>query len=197
MVPDAHNLALAVGWLGSFQAECERLVAQDRLSFLTRYDRAYYVGWVERTLEYTSTLRRSYPWIEAACTGFLGVVDVLVDAPQTVVHGEFYTKNVLVKGDATYPIDWESAAIGPGEIDFATATDGWWAPDVVHQGLAEYVARRWPDGASDDVVRRVDLARLYVHFRWFGERADWTAAAGRRGWRFDAAHHVAQRLGLL
>ena len=194
--PRARNLTAAVRWLARFHADAERLLGERELSFLTRYDRAYFIGWAERTLEFTAPLRRAHPWLDDVCAGFGELVDVLLDAPMAVVHGEYYTKNVLLKNGTVFPIDWESAAVGPGEIDLATAGDGRWNPDVVDKGDTEYARARWPDGPPHDFSHRLAVARLYTQLRWLGDRPEWTLGPKVR-WRFRYAERAARDLGLL
>ena len=92
-----------------------------------------------------------------------------------------------------YPVDWESAAVGPGEIDLATLTDRC-DPEVVSRCELAYRRARWPDREPPDFAQRLDLARLYVHLRWLG---DDHRKAGRGRWRFEEVRALGERLGLL
>ena len=90
----------------------------------------------------------------------------------------------------------ESAAVGPGEIDLATAGDGRWNPDVVDKCDAEYARARWPDGPPHDFSHRLAVARLYTQLRWLGDRSEWTPGS-KVSWRFRYAERAARELGLL
>ncbi len=79
------------------------------------------------------------------------VIDVLAAATMTTVHGELYPNNVIVTETGVFVIDWESAGIGPGVLDFAVLTQGRWDPDLLAACEAEY----WTLLAPDDL----DLAR--------------------------------------
>ena len=106
---DLPGMVLAARWLGEFHREqAQRLHSPD--GFLTAYDEAYYRGWLERALEF----QPSRPdWLTALADGFGRCVQLL--EPDTVVHGEYYPQNVLVEDGLVYPVDWESAALGPGD----------------------------------------------------------------------------------
>jgi hypothetical protein len=92
-------------------------------------------------------------------------------------------------------VDWESAALGPGEIDLATLTDRR-DEEVVRRCEVAYREARWPQGAPPGFTRALDLTRLYVHFRWLGEERG--RKTGRKKFRrFGATRALGERLGLL
>ena len=94
-------------------------------------------------------------------------------APATVVHGEFYPKNILLVDGVVVPVDWESAMIGAGEIDLAALVDKW-APDVVEACKAAYATARWPFGAPVSFIPAFEAACLYWQLRWLGDRRERT-----------------------
>jgi thiamine kinase-like enzyme len=81
--------------------------------------------------------------------------------------------NILYRRGTVYPVDWESAAIGAGEIDLATLTEGW-PEKVVEQCEMRYQQVRWPEGPHADFRQTLNAARLYLPFRWLGDRPEWT-----------------------
>ena len=93
-----------------------------------------------------------------------------MSADATPVHGEYYPQNVLVQGDTVRPIDWETAAVGAGEIDIAALTERW-PTDTALLCRRAYAQARWPGGESADWRRRLGLAGLYLHFRWIASAA--------------------------
>jgi thiamine kinase-like enzyme len=113
----------------------------------------------------------------------------------TVIHGEFYPKNVLFHDGTIYPVDWESAAIGAAEIDLAALIEGWPA-ETVQACTQEYKGARWPTGVPVDFERRLAGARLYLQFRWLGDQPDWTVAESSL-WRFEQLHSIGEQLGLI
>src|SRR5437867_5549137 len=104
-------------WLAQFHARHERREDEPSLAFLKRYDAAYYRGWARRTFEFARPLRARFPWLAELRRCGDAWFTPLLRAPQTVIHGEFYTKTVLVRGQNLFMVDWESAAIATGVID--------------------------------------------------------------------------------
>src|SRR5438552_6487911 len=167
-------MVLSARWLGQFHAAQQSLAASGSSSFLRRYDAKYYRGWVERTAQFTVPLQGRFPWLVKLCKRAGDMFAPLLAGPPTVIHGEFYINNILVRRKSVFPVDWESAALAPGEIDLAALTEGPWQATVVRRCEREYQRTRWPDGAPADFALTLDTARLYLYFRWLGERADWT-----------------------
>ena len=117
------------------------------------------------------------------CRKFETTVPSLLDASQTVVHGEYFGLNIVYQNGTTWPADWQSTAIAPGEIDLASLTHSWPRP-VVRRCEREYRKARWPDRIPDDFEEVLAAARLYVNFRWLGDPGLMTpsiAPSGRPG----------------
>jgi Phosphotransferase enzyme family len=168
----------AASWAGGLHARAERRL-QGMPPSLRRHDAAYYAAWAERALRLLPSGARAR-WVERACTGFGAAAGSLADARPSVAHGEYYPSNVLVRGMRLAPVDWESAAVGAGEIDLATLTENW-PGDTVQACERAYRAARWNGSAPGDFEQHVALARVYVHLRWLGDRPERTAReAGRR-----------------
>jgi hypothetical protein len=188
-------MRLAAGWSARFHSANENRVASGTLSFLTVYDADYYRQWAERTATLATGLHHRLRWLAPLCKRFGRSVEPLLGAT-TVIHGEYAPKNTLVVGERVCPVDWESAAIAPGEIDLASLTDGSWTPALVEECTLEYQRTRWPAGAPSGFRLRLELARLYWNFRWLGERADWTTGV-KGAKRLTRLRTVAERLELI
>jgi hypothetical protein len=192
----AAALGLAAAWIGRFHAAAQqRLGPAGWRALLLNYDEAYYRGWLTRTAAFAEPLQGRFPWLarlRERCEGFMAP---LLTAPATAIHGEYYPKNVLVRDGSVYPIDWESAAIGAGEIDVASLTEHW-PPDIARKCQIEYGLARWPEGTPDDFERTLAAARLYLHFRWLGDQPERTNRS-KNDWRFEEMLHLAERLGLI
>lgn len=169
--PRSHEAAAS--WLGTLHAISERSAEIKDAGVVRSYDFEYYNGWAIRTAEFASHGRLSYPWLAAVCENFEGVIPVLLNEEKTLIHGEFYGKNILVRNEEIFAVDWESAAIGAGEIDLAALTDNW-PKEWRAKAESAYTRARWPADRPDDFERRLDVARLYLVLRWLGDRPEWT-----------------------
>lgn len=194
-VPGPDAMGSAARWIGRFHAANEARLSSARMPFLNRYDVAYYVRWARRTSRFAGDLHERYPWLVTVCGRYEELVDLLIAQPMTIVHGDYYSQNVLFRRGAVYPTDWELAALAVGEIDLASLTDRWSAEIVRHCRL-EYQQARWPQGPPTDSEQTIDVARLYLHFRALGHRPD-RATDERHLWRFEQLRSTSERLGLI
>ena len=185
-------MALAARWVGQFHAAHQSPLKS--FPFLSTYDAEYYAGWARRTLLFADQLKQRFPWLATVCERFEELIDRLVGAPQTIIHGEYYPCNILYCHGRIHPVDWETTAIAAGEIDLAALTDGW-PPEITRQCELKYRRARWPRGAHANFEQTLGAARLYVHFRWLGWQPDWTIE--QESWRFKRIRAVAEGLGLL
>jgi hypothetical protein len=76
--------------------------------------------------------------------------------------------NILTSERGIHPVDWESAAIGAGEIDLASLTMGWPAAQAA-ECTGAYVANRFHGRAPANFAARLDAARLYLCLRMLGD----------------------------
>jgi hypothetical protein len=192
---DGGDAARAAAWIGRFQRLSATALAAPSAAMLKRYDAGYYTGWTRRTLELARTSRTARPWLKRLCERFEDLIAVLLEPPQVVCHGEYYPRNILVQGERIAPVDWESAAVGPGEIDLAAMTE-WWPDAVVRDSERAYARARWPGGPPPAWERTLAAARLYMSLRWLGDAGVW-----RRGGpppaRFDLVRELGEALGLI
>ena len=190
-------MAESARWIGRFHAAQEARVLDPALSFLKHYDAEYYRGWAARAFEFAAPLDRRFPWLAGLRECGDAWFAPLLTAPATVMHGEFYAKTILARGQTLFMLDWESAAVAAGEIDLAALTEGThWLASIVRQCERDYRQARWPEGAPADFRRRLDAAQIYLHFRWLGERPDWTVRE-KSLWRYSHLRATARRLGLI
>ena len=100
-------------------------------------------------------------------------IEQLISCNQTIIHGEYYPRNILFKEGVIYPVDWESAAFAAGEIDLASLIEGW-DKENVEAAKEAYKKNRWPEGVvnNNDFENRLLLARIYFHFWWWQENSD-------------------------
>jgi aminoglycoside phosphotransferase (APT) family kinase protein len=193
--PQPESILMAARWIGLFHAANEARLASSPVSFLNRYDSDYYGGWVRRTSRFSQGQLRRFPWVTPVCERFEEFIGILLSSPPTIIHGEYYPHNVLVKDGVIYPIDWESAAVAAGEIDLAMLTEAW-DGEIVHRCELEYRRARWGERSAPGFERRLAAARLYLSFRWLGERSDWTAGKGN-AFYFEQLRSVGEELGFI
>ncbi len=191
--PDA--LVASARWIGRFHATCEALSKEPRMAFLGAYDREYYLGWARRASHFAGPLHQRFPWFDSLCRQFDEFVALLLACRQTVIHGEFYPANILVKDGVIYPVDWESAAVGAGEIDLASLTERWDEDDAGPCELA-YRRARWPEDVTADFALRLDAAKAYLSFRWLGDNQELTMQEGSL-WHFERLFALGKRWGMI
>jgi hypothetical protein len=158
----------AARWIGTFHRLNESRVGAFDVA-ITRYDAPYYLGWMRRTLDFWAD--QQGVWLAALAGRWPDFVRELLAAPQTLVHGEYYPKNILVHDNVIVPVDWETAAVGPGEIDLVALSERW-APTIQEDCGIAYRRARWPDGAPATSSRIQILAEIYLQLRWLGQRRD-------------------------
>jgi hypothetical protein len=191
-----RTIVHAARWLGRFHALASPFVDIPSASFLHRYGEEYFAGWARRTLEYARPIMDRYPWLPGVAERFLDVIPTLLQGSPTVVHGEFYPHNIVVRSDVPYPVDWASAAIGRGEIDLASLTDGWGHDALIEECEEEYAKARWPDGPPTDYQQVLALARVYWPLRWLGDKPEQILHPKRVGYPVTLEAE-AKRAGLL
>ena len=162
-----RSLDRAAEWLGSFHGATEGLWPDLLLSGVPFRDAAWYQGWMDRTAGWAGVLHLRYPWLATACRS-PELFEPLLTAPHCVVHGEFSPANVLLRDREVYPVDWESAAMAPGELDLAFFTLGW--PRRLRRRVeSAYARRRWPGGPPAEFEETLRAARIHACFRVLGD----------------------------
>jgi hypothetical protein len=191
-----HRMHQAAAWLGQFHAAAHAKLQADPMQFLRRYDLDYYRHWTTRTAQFAAPLADRYPWLAELCDRIRQPFELLLSRPQTVVHGEFTVHNVLLHERTIRPVDWESAAVGPGEIDLLSLIEGW--PDeTMRECIGVYQQARWPRGdAGDDFDRALDAAYVHLLLRGLGGDPKYTTTE-RTCWRFDELLLAGRRWGLV
>jgi hypothetical protein len=188
--PDA--IIKAAEWIGNFH----KIQEVNAPSFVTVYDKAYYLIWSERFRNLTKALHEKFPWLISLANYYEINVDSLLSCNQTIIHGEFYPKNILLKEGIIYVVDWESAAIAPGEIDLASLIEGW-DNDMIHKIKSAYKKARWPEEnfSKDEFEKRILLTQIYFHFWWWEEKGD---AAGMEDTKpIKKLLHLSKEAGLV
>lgn len=190
--PDPDDaLSLAARWLAVFHRDAAP--AARTIAALKRYDEAYYLGWAERAQALAGRLLLDLPWFAATSRGYAELVEALLADSATLVHGEFYPANVIVRDGSLYVVDWESAAVASGAIDLVSLSHEW-PDDVVAACQAEYCRARFSDVAPPGWDDAVAAARLYWEFRWLGDEPAPPPAVAVRG--FEQLRALGEELDL-
>lgn len=192
--PERGGLSGAARWIGSFH-RFHDLRAEEAPECLNREGPATFRACVERAADRWEELRAGYPWFHPLARECEAVFcDLFVRRP-TVIHGEFYPSNILVRDGSVFPVDWERAAVSAGEIDFAALTEGW-KPEDVRLATRSYVDARWGGEVPDDFAESVEAARAYLHLQALGDLVPGPFKA-KDEWRLDHLRAVAQGRGLV
>ena len=183
--PDINLYLNAASWIALMHNYFEEKVP----SFVKVYDRAYYTIWPTR-MENEPAILIAQPWLHDVIHYFRDHIHILTEARQTLIHGEFYSKNILMRDGIAYPVDWESAACAPAEIDLASIIEAR-KEDVVARIRDSYIAARFKNIEFDkkDFEKRLWMAQLYLHFRFFFPK--------RESWRYDHIHALAKKLEII
>jgi aminoglycoside phosphotransferase (APT) family kinase protein len=191
---DPLALNRAARWIGSFHGWSKDVVRAGAASFLIDYDAGFLNAWVDRAAQFTD--HAVHPWFSSVCgAARCEMIRPLSISPSVVLHGEYYSENVLESNDEIVPVDWESAALGAGELDLAALTFGWPEPQAV-EACNAYACARWNDGVPDEFHERLMAARFFVLFRWLGDRIEWTRAPVSRA-HYTKLQQLAQTIGVL
>lgn len=172
-----------VRWIAQFHrsfspADIAQLAERSRVLL---YDEAFYWRWLERARRFAARRPAVRRAVDRIARGYAPVVRQLAGMPRTLIHGEFYPCNILIRRTGhrvrVCPVDWEMAALGPGLIDLASLTTGW--------GHRERCAliRAYRAAASDGTMRSApiphdfwldfDCCRLHLAVRMLGWSDTW------------------------
>ena len=193
------SLLKAATWLGEFHSYSIAAAQQPELSFIHRVDLHSYrarCADVVPLFEFDSELHEAMSLLNER---FDRVLDVALEAPVAVTHGDFYPQNVLVSREEIYPVDWEAASMTIAEMDLAMLVEGSWPDELVEKCIQNYLAGR--QSADERAIRRrLDAARVLLNVYWIGlyPRIEIHGEGTKRPpWRFNHARDAARRLGVL
>lgn len=159
------GVTAALRWLATLHAWGESRVADPGWDVLARYDADYYFRWLDRTCQLARSLPAAAPWLDRVAAAYRDRIPLLTAARPTLIHGEFTPRNAFWADGRVLPVDWETAAIGPGEIDLAVFTFDWDIDELPDLERA-YAEARWGDGPPAEFPEALRAARLYVSFHW-------------------------------
>ena len=167
-VPGPGAMQAAARWIGRLHHSFEKPIAESAPPWIIRYDETYLRFWQQRALETLDDASRADPAISRLSEAFRTEGIPSLVSSITLIHGEYYPKNVLWSEGRIVPVDWESAAIGAGEIDLAMLIHGW-PEDLSNACIEDYSGARWPAGPVTEFPKRYFWARVYTTLRWLAD----------------------------
>jgi len=202
----------AARWLARFHGEASRFPDLPQLLGSVRplkYDRHTYANWViraESALRGTllSHDRRAAKRFARIVQRYDRVIDRLCQLPQTLVHGEFYPANIVMRWTGrthqVCPIDWELTGWAAGVLDLAALSAGRWSESDKRAILAAYHDaarnRSLTQPTLDELTQSVAYAQLHLCVRHLGWATRWRPQGQQaRTWLADALT-LATQLGL-
>jgi Phosphotransferase enzyme family len=193
----------AAQWIARFHQSfpskgVARLVHTSRLLV---YDEAFYWLWLDRARAFVARRPDERQIVDRIARCYATVVKRLVAMPLTLIHGEFYPCNIVIReagGEVRVcPVDWEMAAFAPGPMDLASLTTGW--ARAAQQALTRAYWAATPEGTRSprvpaDFSIDLDCCRLHLAVKMLGWSDAWEPPPQHAfDWLSDAAR-IAERL---
>jgi aminoglycoside phosphotransferase (APT) family kinase protein len=188
-------------WLADMHCRMAEVTGHPQIAAnLLQYDESFFQAWIDRA-EHFSNLRgdcarNGYSDVRRLTAVCRRAVPKIRALPQTFIHGEFYASNVLIGSRdgrlRICPIDWETAAIGPGLLDLAALVAGNWTEERrTELALAYYEAldAAMRPYSSYEFCHALRCCRLFMAIKWLGWSSDWQAPDEHRcDWLAEAMH---------
>lgn len=171
---------------------------------LVKYDRAYLERWIGRARHVSGGTAAAARQIETLAQSYDALIERLAVLPVTLIHGEFYPSNIVVRhtanGPSVSPVDWEMAAVGPALLDLAAITSGGWTDRRVIALARAYYDASGPAfqlSSFDDFLTALDGCRLFLAVQWLGWSKDWQPPPEHAHDWLTSAIGLAKRLGIV
>lgn len=161
-------------------ARLHRRLAGHPATALPRLDRSYFARWLERAQAFHGEALGDLAGPAGAAA------ERLAELPPTIVHGELYAPNVLIRPDGrACLLDWETAAVGPGLFDLVALTSGALPDGGRDRIVAAYAGELGLD--PGELAGDIECCRLLIAIQWLGWSDRWTPPpAGAHDWRDEA-----------
>ncbi len=116
-IASVERWSAAGSWLGRLHGELSSSGLRHREDLaLPRHDSTFFARWAERAARAAvERCPEAGPRLERLLRDYDGVVEALTSTEPTLVHGELYCTNIMLRGGPRggfCPFDWETAAIG-------------------------------------------------------------------------------------
>jgi hypothetical protein len=196
----------AAAWVARFHTRFPaRRVPRSVLPSLTRVDGGWLTRWASRAVRF---VRGAAPAdrvrvLRRVAREYDRVADGVLAWPAALIHGDYFPANILVARDAraggrVCPVDWESAAVGPGLLDLAAVTAGGWTEgERSNLAAAYYDALPRRDRPNPLAFREAfRWCRLHLAVQRLGWAAGWSPPAHQAHDWLDDVVRLADRFGL-
>jgi Ser/Thr protein kinase RdoA (MazF antagonist) len=177
-VGDLDTWGDVAAWLGTFHRRlADGAGALAREAGLVRYDGDFYRTWPTRARCLADQVadggRGRRTAIEWLAQRHDLAVEHLLALPVSLIHGECYASNVLVDDGVLRricPVDWATAALGPGLLDLAALTAGGWSDAAGRAMVDRYAATagRTAPATRAHLDKAMTACRLHVCMQWLG-----------------------------
>jgi Phosphotransferase enzyme family len=196
----------AARWLAGLHGKFSGARGLARAEHLLRHDAKFFEVWLGRAEQFLAGKPGGLPKEKARqfarLAGRYGrVVERLTGLPLTLVHGEFYPSNVILRrgaarGRQICPVDWEVAGIGPGLADLAALASGEWEEREKRRFVAAYREALGARESLAELVEAVEFCQLHLAVQLLGWAADWTPPGPHsRNW-LETALKMGKKLGV-
>jgi aminoglycoside phosphotransferase (APT) family kinase protein len=179
----------SAGWLATFH-QCAKQFSQQKKraarTTLVDYGEEYFLEWAKRAERFLSIhladsdaeLARQFRKI---FNRYDRVARFLSQLPRTLVHGEYYPSNVIIREDGrgrhVCPIDWELAGRGSGILDLAALSFGDWSPEKKGALIRAYREVLPPTNdlalTLQETHEAVEYGHLHFCMRQLGWASEW------------------------
>lgn len=160
----------SAAWLARLHAHfAARMSELERSPLLLRHDESYFRSKADNALREVERFSgRSRRRAADLVSGYDELATVMASEPQTLVHGNYRSKNIVVERSTARvrvaPVDWEVAAIGSPLYDLGHLLDGYRGERL--QALLDAYSRQAHElGLSithdDEALRRMDAFCLH------------------------------------
>jgi hypothetical protein len=196
----------AARWLAHFHSHFAKDIKHKAPPGVLVHDARHYLRWLERAERFAcghhNGVSAASARFKRIAKAYRSVVKYLLALPSTLIHGEFYPSNVIVRRrneNQICPIDWEVAALGPGLIDVAALVSGKWSEDARTSMITAYreelELRTGVAPSLRELLEAVDYCQLYLSVQWLGWAADWSPPVDHEQNWFEEAARLSDRLG--
>jgi Ser/Thr protein kinase RdoA (MazF antagonist) len=175
-----------LGRLQVLAANRVRSLSPQAVPPLIRYDQRLFQRWPVRAVQIAASRDRpnalgSQAALKRLAQRYTQVTEFLSALPWTVIHGDCFPSNVLVKDDPGEQricfVDWEMAGFGPGLIDIASLTAGSWSDLererllLAYRGALEAAGQHPP--SLDELLYQLAYCRLHLAMQFLGWSSNW------------------------